>query len=35
MLVKVECKAYTRGNQCGDCRACWDKTVKNVSYKKH
>lgn len=31
----VECKAYTRKNNCGDCRACWDKTVPNVSYKKH
>ena len=22
-------------NNCGNCRACWDTTVKNVSYKKH
>ena len=30
-----ECKAYTRKNNCGDCRMCWDETVKNISYKKH
>jgi hypothetical protein len=30
-----KCEAYTRGGQCGDCRACWDDTVKNVSYPKH
>ena len=33
--IGQECKAYTRQNNCGDCRACWDTTVKNVSYKKH
>ena len=30
-----ECKARTRGNACGPCRACWDKRIKNVSYPKH
>lgn len=30
-----ECPAYKQGNKCGDCRACWDKTVKNVSYRAH
>ena len=30
-----ECLAYTRENNCGDCRACWDGSVKNISYKKH
>lgn len=29
------CPARTQGNQCGDCRACWDKSVANVSYPKH
>jgi hypothetical protein len=33
--IGKECKAYTRQNNCGTCRACWDTTVKNVSYKKH
>lgn len=31
----VECLAYTRDNQCVDCRACWDGKVKNISYKQH
>ena len=30
-----ECMAYTRGNNCGDCRACWSPEVSNVSYRKH
>lgn len=29
------CPARSQGNQCGDCRSCWDKSVKNVSYWKH
>ena len=29
------CPAPSQGNACGDCRACWSKTVPNVSYKKH
>lgn len=31
----IECRAYTRGNHCGHCRACWDQRVPNVSYPKH
>lgn len=30
-----ECPASNQGNQCGECRACWDPSVKNVSYPKH
>ena len=29
------CPAREQENQCGDCRACWDKRVKNVDYQKH
>lgn len=29
------CPAHTQGNSCGQCRACWDKTVSNVSYPLH
>lgn len=29
------CQAYTRQGKCADCRLCWDKNVKNVSYPKH
>jgi len=30
-----ECKARTRNNNCGDCRACWSSDVKLISYPKH
>jgi hypothetical protein len=30
-----ECKAYENAGKCGDCRACWDVSIKNVSYKQH
>ena len=33
--IGYACPAPTQGNRCGDCRACWDKTVSNVSYHKH
>jgi hypothetical protein len=26
------CKAYTRGNKCGPCRACWSSDVENIDY---
>lgn len=29
------CEAYTREGKCGDCRACWDKTVTLVAYPAH
>lgn len=29
------CKAPDQGNKCLDCRACWDRSVSNVSYRKH
>ena len=29
------CPASTQGNQCGDCRACWSDSVKNISYPLH
>jgi len=31
----LECKAPAQGGKCLECRACWDKSVKNVSYKQH
>jgi len=30
-----ECRAYTRDNKCGNCRACWNKNVYCVTYHKH
>jgi len=29
------CPASKQGNACADCRACWNPTVPNVSYRKH
>lgn len=29
-----QCPAPQQGNQCGDCRACWNPDI-NVNYKKH
>lgn len=34
-IIGEECKAYTRENKCGTCRACWDPKVANISYPKH
>jgi hypothetical protein len=30
-----DCPARFQENKCMDCRACWDRKVKNVSYHKH
>lgn len=29
------CPAYSQNGKCLDCRACWNKEIKCVSYKKH
>ena len=29
------CRAPDQGGKCLDCRACWNKDIKNVSYGKH
>lgn len=29
------CPAPQQGNECGPCRACWDRNVSNVSYHEH
>ena len=29
------CVAPKQNNQCLDCRACWDKDIKNINYLKH
>lgn len=33
--IGFECKAPLNDGKCGECRACWDKAIKNVSYKQH
>lgn len=30
-----DCIAHLQGNQCKDCRACWNKEVLHISYRKH
>ena len=32
---KATCPAPKQGNACGDCRACWTPSVKNVAYLAH
>ena len=29
------CPAPDQGGKCGDCRACWNREIKNVEYGKH
>ena len=29
------CPASKQNNECKDCRQCWDRDVKNISYGKH
>ena len=31
----ASCPAPKQGNKCGDCRACWNRSVPTVSYGKH
>ena len=32
---EVNCHSFKNEGKCGDCRACWDKTVFNIVYKRH
>jgi hypothetical protein len=34
-LDGASCPARFQGNECGECRNCWDATVLHVSYPKH
>lgn len=29
------CPAYTQDGKCGSCRACWDPSIRNISYPLH
>ena len=33
--AQATCPAPSQGNACKDCRACWDKSIKNVAYAAH
>ena len=37
MVVEKDatCPAPSQGGKCGDCRQCWDSSIKVVSYGKH
>ena len=30
-----DCKSYTRDNNCGSCRLCWNSKFRNINYKLH
>jgi len=30
-----ECPAYKQDGECGSCRSCWSRSIKQVSYKEH
>ena len=30
-----ECPAYKQDGECGSCRSCWSRSVKQVSYEEH
>lgn len=34
-VVTMPCPSVNNDGECGDCRACWDPRVKNVSYRRH
>ena len=31
----ASCPALNQGNECKDCRNCWNKEIKNISYGQH
>ncbi len=33
--VGHRCPSLDQGGVCGSCRACWDRTVPNIDYRKH
>ena len=35
VTAHATCPAHHQGNQCKDCRNCWNKEIKNISYGQH
>ena len=33
--IGYECPAPKQNGECGSCRACWSRSIKQVSYKEH
>jgi hypothetical protein len=32
---KATCRSFENNGQCKDCRMCWDRSIKNISYLNH
>lgn len=32
---KATCRSFENNGECGTCRKCWDKDIKNISYLAH
>ena len=35
VTAQATCPAPSQGNQCKDCRNCWNSEIKNISYGQH
>jgi len=35
LLTDQTCKSFDNNGECGECRKCWDKGIKNISYLAH
>ena len=35
LTKNADCPAYRNEGKCGECRRCWDKNIKNISYPLH
>jgi hypothetical protein len=35
VTAAATCPAPHQDNQCKDCRNCWNKEIKNISYGQH
>ena len=35
VTTNATCPSAQQGNICGDCRNCWNKEIKNISYGQH
>jgi len=33
--LKSNCIAYKQGGKCEECRLCWNKSIKDITYKFH
>ena len=33
--LNVNCKSFKQDGQCLDCRMCWNKSIKDITYKYH